>query len=125
MADRKLYSLYIDLFENGHRVDIPDLSEDERTAICLEIEDLWTDQYLFDAHRNDFVVGLSPDEDMLYLVHRTGGHQAAFPADCGIREITVGAPKVNQQTLKLIGDRIPLRLAGYPGRRVEVMFSDV
>lgn len=125
MTDRKLYSLYIDLYENGSLKEIADLSSDERDAICAEIEDLWMDQYCFQAYQNEFVVGISPEEDMLYLVYRKEGQPSYLPVDCGIREITIGAPKINQKTLKLIGDRIPLRLPGYPGRRYEVIFSDV
>ena len=125
MTDRKLYSLYIDLYENGSLKEIADLSSDERDAICAEIEDLWMDQYCFQAHTNEFVVGVSPEEDMLYLVYRKEGQPSYLPLDCGIREITIGAPKINQTTLKLVGDRIPLRLPGYPARRYEVMFSDV
>ena len=123
MTDRRLYSLYIDLYENGHLRDIRDLTEDERDAISVEIEDLWMDHYRFDAHKCDFRVGTS--EDMMYIVYYEDGYHCAMPHDCGIREITIGAPKINQQTLKLVGDRIPLRLPGYPGRRYEVIFSDV
>lgn len=123
MTDRKLYSLYIDLYENGQLKDIRDLTEDERDAICMEIEDLWMDHYRYDAHKCEFRVGTS--EDMMYIVYYEDGHHRALPGDCEIRELTIGAPKINQQTLKLVGDRIPLRLPGYPARRLEVMFSDV
>jgi len=125
MTPHKIYSLYVDLYENGSLTNIADLTPNERDAICAEIEELWMDHYRFEAHRREFIAGVSHDEDMLYLIARENGCQCAFPADCEIRELTIGAPKVNQQTLKLMGDRIPLRLAGYPGRRLEVMFSDV
>lgn len=125
MTDHKLYALYIDLYENGSLKDIRDFSETERDAICMELEDLWMDQYLFEAHKSCFVVGLNHEEDTIYLIYKEGSQQRALPGDCLIREVTVGAPKVNQETLKLVGDRIPLRLPGYPARRLEVLFSDV
>lgn len=125
MASRKLYSLYVDLFENGFLKDIRDFTEDQRDAIYAEIEELWMDHYRFEAHRNEFIIGLNREEDAVYLLYRKDGQQAAFPDDCMLREITVGAPKVNQETLKLIGDRIPLRLPGYPATRVYVQFADV
>jgi hypothetical protein len=125
MASRKLYSLYVDLFENGFLKDIRDFTDDQRDAIYAEIEDLWMDHYRFEAHRNEFIIGLNREEDAVYLLYRKDGQQAAFPDDCMVREITVGAPKVNQETLKLIGDRIPLRLPGYPATRVYVQFADV
>jgi hypothetical protein len=125
MASRKLYSLYVDLFENGFLKDIRDFTDDQRDAIYAEIEELWMDHYRFEAHRNEFIIGLNREEDAVYLLYRKDGQQAAFPDDCMLREITVGAPKVNQETLKLIGDRIPLRLPGYPATRVYVQFADV
>lgn len=125
MASRKLYSLYVDLFENGFLKDIRDFTDDQRDAIYAEIEALWMDHYRFEAHRNEFIIGLNREEDAVYLLYRKDGQQAAFPDDCMVREITVGAPKVNQETLKLIGDRIPLRLPGYPATRVYVQFADV
>jgi hypothetical protein len=125
MASRKLYSLYVDLFENGFLKDIRDFTDDQRDAIYAEIEELWMDHYRFEAHRNEFIIGLNREEDAVYLLYRKDGQQAAFPDDCMVREITVGAPKVNQETLKLIGDRIPLRLPGYPATRVYVQFADV
>lgn len=125
MTDRKLYSLYIDLYENGQLKDIRDLTEDERDALCAEVEELWMDHYRFEAHRCEFVTGLGDEADILYLLYRKDGVLAAFPEDCRIREVTLGAPKVNERTLKLVGDRIPLRLPGYPLRRYEVQFSDV
>jgi hypothetical protein len=125
MAAHKIYSLYVDVYENGHRKEVADLTQDERDALCLEIEDLWMDHYRFEAHRREFIVGINHDEDMLYLITKDRGAQCAFPDDCMLREITLGAPKVNQQTLKLMGDRIPIRMPGYPGRRLEVQFSDV
>ena len=125
MASRKLYSLYVDLFENGFLKDIRDFTDDQRDAIYAEIEDLWMDHYRFEAHRNEFIIGLNREEDAVYLLYRKDGQQAAFPDDCMLREITVGAPKVNQETLKLIGDRIPLRLPGYPATRVYGQFADV
>jgi hypothetical protein len=125
MTPRKLYSLYVDLYENGALKEVADFTPNERYAICAELEELWTDHYRFETHRREFLAGLNPEEDALYLLARENGRPSAFPEDCDLREITVGAPKVNQQTLKLIGDRIPLRLPGYPGRRLEVMFSDV
>jgi hypothetical protein len=125
MASRKLYSLYVDLFENGFLKDIRDFTDDQRDAIYAEIEELWMDHYRFEAHRNEFIIGLNREEDAVYLLYRKDGQQSAFPDDCMLREITVGAPKVNQETLKLIGDRIPLRLPGYPATRVYVQFADV
>jgi hypothetical protein len=125
MASRKLYSLYVDLFENGFLKDIRDFTDDQRDAIYAEIEELWMDHYRFEAHRNEFIIGLNREEDAVYLLYRKDGQQAAFPDDCMVREITVGAPKVNQETLKLVGDRIPLRLPGYPATRVYVQFADV
>lgn len=122
MTDRKLYTLYIDLYENGALKESGEFTQEERDAICAEIEELWTEQYRFETHRSEFVVGMSAEGDSLYLIYRKDGQAAAFPNDCGIREVTVGAPKVNEKTLFLIGDRIPIRL---PGRRVHVMFSDV
>jgi hypothetical protein len=126
MASRKLFSLFVDVFENGARMEVGDLTEDERDAICAEIEELWMDHYRFEAHRREFIAALShEDEDIIYLLARENGRPSAFPPDWDIREVTIGAPKVNEQTLKLVGDRIPLRLPGYPGRRLEVQFSDV
>lgn len=118
----KIYSLYIDLYENGQLKDVRDFTPDERDAICAEIEDLWMEQYAFEAHTREFRVGMNSDEDLLYLVYYEHETMRALPPDCGYREITIGAPKVNQKTLKLVGDRIPLRL---PGRRLEAVFSDV
>ena len=125
MAARKIYSLYIDLFDNGFQTDIRDFAPEVRDAIYAEIEELWMDHYRFEAHRNEFIVGVNHDEDMLYLLYRKDGIPAAFPEDCAIREVTIGAPKVNQQTLKLMGDRIPLRIPGYPTHRILAQFSDV
>jgi hypothetical protein len=125
MASRKLYSLYVDIYVNGALKELDDFTEDQRDALCAEIEELWMDHYRFDAHTREFIAGRTREEDMLYLIHRIDGIQAAFPEDCWIREVTVGAPKVNEQTLKLLGDRIPLRLAGYPELRLAVQFSDI
>lgn len=125
MTDRRLYSLYVDVYENGALKDIRDFTEEDRALLCIEIEDLWADHYRFLPRTHRFVVGLTSDHDVLYLIYQEDGYHSAFPNDCEIREITIGAPKVNQQTLKLIGDRIPMELPGYPGRRLEVMFSDI
>lgn len=125
MTDRKLYCLYIDLYENGSLKDIRDLTSDERYAICAEIEDIWMEQYCFHAYRDEFIVGLNRDEDTMYLLYRKNGETTHLPLDCDLREVTIGAPKVNEQTLKLVGDRIPLRLRGYPARRYDVLFSDI
>lgn len=125
MTSRALYSLYIDLYENGHLKDIRDFTEDERDAICMEIEDLWMDQYRYDTRKCEFRVGMNPDGDMLYLVSYEDAYHCSLPGDCMIREVTIGAPKVNEETLKLVGDRIPLRLPGFPLRRLHVQFSDV
>jgi hypothetical protein len=124
MATRKVYTLYVDLYENGQLKELGDLSEDEMNAISAEVEELWMDSYQFESNR-EFLVALNPEEDILYLITRVEGVSAAFPDDCMLREVTIGAPKVNEQTLKLIGDRIPLRLPGYPGRRIEVMVTDI
>jgi len=89
MASRKLYSLYVDLFENGFLKDIRDFTDDQRDAIYAEIEELWMDHYRFEAHRNEFIIGLNREEDAVYLLYRKDGQQAAFPDDCMLREITV------------------------------------
>ena len=53
------------------------------------------------------------------------GHHRALPNDCMEREVTIGAPKVNEQTLRLVGDRIPIRVPGFEETRITVIFSDV
>ena len=126
MATHKFYSFYVDVYENGARKEIGDLTDDERDAICMEIEELWMDHYRFEAHHREFIAALSrEDDDIIYLLTRDNGRPCAFPEDCTIREVTVGAPGVNEKTLKLVGDRIPIRMPGYPGRRFKVQFSDV
>jgi hypothetical protein len=125
MEHRKTYQLYADLYENGRKVNIRDFDADEQTAILSELEDLWMDTYCFQAHKREFIAAISHEEDDIYLCATENGIQSAFPDDCMRREVTMGAPKVNEQTLKLVGDRIPLRLPGYPARRFEVLFSDI
>lgn len=125
MESHKTYTLYADLYENGRKVSLCDLDENEQTAILSDLEDLWMDTYCFQAHMREFIARVGRDDDDIYLYVTEHGRQTAFPDDCLIRELTIGAPKVNEQTLKLVGDRIPLRLPGYPARRLEVMFSDV
>ena len=125
MEPRKTYQLYADLFENGRKVNIRDLDEDEQNAILYELEDLWMDAYRYNAHKCGFYAAISRDEDDIYLYYREDAYQRPMPDDCLTREITIGAPKVNEETLKLVGDRIPLRLPGYPARRLEVLFSDI
>lgn len=122
MESRKTYQLYADLFENGRKIDIRDLSEDEQTAVLYELEDMWMDTYCFQAHLREFIAAISRDDEDVYLCAMEDGIQSAFPEDCMFREITIGAPKINERTLKLVGDRIPLRL---PARRLEVLFSDI
>jgi hypothetical protein len=125
MEPRKTYQLYADLFENGRKVNIHDLDEDTQGAVLYELEDLWMNAYCFQAHLREFIAAIGREEDDVYLCVMEDGVQSAFPDDCLTREITIGAPKVNEQTLKLVGDRIPLRLPGYPARRLEVLFSDI
>lgn len=125
MEPRKTYTLYADLFENGREVNIRDLDDNEQTAILSELEDLWMDTYRFQAHLREFIAAIGREEGDVYLCAMEDGIQSAFPDDCLIRELTIGAPKVNEQTLRLVGDRIPLRLPGYPARRFEVLFSDI
>jgi hypothetical protein len=122
MEPHKTYQLYADLFENGRKIDIRDLSGDEQTAVLCELEDMWMDTYCFQAHLREFIASISRDDEDVYLCAMEGGIQTAFPDDCMLREITIGAPKINERTLKLVGDRIPLRL---PARRLEVLFSDI
>jgi hypothetical protein len=122
MTTRKLYSLYVDLYENGSLKDVRDFTDEERDAICMEIEEIWVDHYRFETHRRDFVATIGHDDDIIYLIAYENGRQCAFPEDCTLREITIGAPKKNEQTLRLMGDRIPLRI---PGRRMSVIFSDI
>lgn len=125
METRKTYTLYADLYENGRKMRLHDLNVDEQSAILSELEDLWMDTYCFQAHLREFIAAISREDDDVYLCVMENGVQAAFPDDCLTRELTIGAPKVNEQTLKLVGDRIPLRLPGYPARRFEVLFSDI
>lgn len=117
-----LYYLYVDLYENGAQTSITDFTADERDVICMEIEELWMDTYLFRPHTREFIAALNQDEDDLFLYATENGLRSALPSDCRNREVTIGAPKINEQTLKLVGDRIPIRV---PGRRLEVMFSDI
>lgn len=124
MTTRKLYTLYVDLYENGQLIDSRDLSENERIAVFCELEEVWLDMYRFESDR-DFIATFGTEEDILYFLTQVNGVSAPFPADCMLREVTIGAPKVNEQTLKLVGDRIPLRLPGYPGRRIEAIFTDI
>lgn len=125
MATHKTYQLYADLFENGRKVTLYDLSEDERDAVLCEIEDLWMDIYHYTAHRQEFVAVPSQDDEDIYLLLKEDGFHTHLPLDCLTRELTIGAPKINERTLKLVGDRIPLRLPGFPARRIEVLFSDL
>jgi hypothetical protein len=125
MEPRKTYQLYADLYENGRKVNIRDLNVDEQNVILSELEEIWMDTYCFQAHLREFIAAISRDEDDVYLCAMEDGVQSAFPDDCLTRELTIGAPKINEQTLKLVGDRIPLRLSGYPARRLEVLFSDI
>jgi hypothetical protein len=125
METRKTYTLYADLYENGRKIDIRDLNVDEQTAILSELEDLWMDTYCFQAHLREFIAAIGRDEEDIYLCAMEDGVQSAFPDDCLTRELTIGAPKINEQTLKLVGDRIPLRLPGSPAHRFEVLFSDI
>jgi hypothetical protein len=125
MEPHKTYQLYADLYENGRKINFRDLSEDEQTAVICELEDLWMDAYAYDAYKCQFIATPSRDDDDIYLYYREDGYQRAMPDDCLTRELTIGAPKINEETLKLVGDRIPLRLPGYPARRFEVLFSDI
>jgi hypothetical protein len=125
MEPRKTYHLYADLYENGRKLNIRDLDADEQNAVLYELEDLWMDTYQYDAYKCSFRAAVSRDDDDIYVYYEKEGYPSAMPEDCLTRELTIGAPKVNEQTLQLVGDRIPLRLPGYPGRRLEVLFSDI
>lgn len=125
MESRAIYQLYVDVFENGVEKDIRDFTEEQKSALCDELEELWMEQYRYDWHKCCFVVSINRDEDMLYLTYMENGCHRALPEDCMIREVTVGAPKVNEQTLRLVGDRIPIRLPGFDDTRITVLFSDI
>lgn len=125
METWKTYQLYADLYENGSKLNLRDLSEDEQTAVLYELEEIWMDAYRYDIQTCEFIAALSREDDDIYLYFQKNGIHHAMPNDCLTREMTIGAPKVNEQTLKLVGDRIPLRLPGYPARRMEVLFSDI
>lgn len=125
MESRNVYHLYVDVFENGVAKDIRDFTEEQKSALCEELEELWMEQYRYDWHKCCFVASINRDEDMLYLYYMERGCHRAMPEDCMERELTLGAPKGNEQTLRLVGDRIPIRVSGFEDNRITVMFSDV
>lgn len=122
MADRKTYLLYVDVFENGQRKDVRDFSSQTLEALCMAVEDLWSPTY---HSKREFVAFPGDDSDHLYLVYYEKGIQAPFPADWAERTITVGAPKINERLLNLVGDRIPIGGERLGWNRIEVQFSDV
>jgi hypothetical protein len=117
MTDRTLFCLYVDIYENGSWKDLRDVPRETITALCQAIESLWNPTY---HSQREFTALPNEEGDILYLLYLEGGRTAAFPKDLETREITVGAPG---KTLKLVGDRIPIKVPGLS--RVDVQFSDV
>ena len=122
MTDRNIYCLFVDLFENGQRKDVRDLPKQTLDALCMAVEDLWSPTY---HSKREYIAFPSDDGDHLYLVYYDHGIQSAFPSNWADRTVTVGAPKVNERTLNLVGDRIPVGGGRLGWTRLEVQFSDV
>lgn len=122
MTTHRIYSLYVDVFENGRETDLRDLSPQTREALKAGIEELWRPTF---NSTQEFKVFENQEGDMLHVVFYQNGIQAAIPEDWVDREVAFGAPGVNEQILKLIGDRLPLLIPGYGWDRIEVQFSDV
>ena len=118
----RMYSLYVDVFENGHETDIRDLPRSQLEALKDAIRELWSPTF---NSTQEFKVFENQDGDMLHLVFYQNGIQSAIPEDWVDREIAFGAPGVNEQILKLVGDRLPIRMPGFGWGRIEVQFSDV
>lgn len=117
MNDRKIFCLYVDVYVNGSWKNLQDVPEDGLFAICEAIEDLWNPTY---HSRREYSALPNEERDIIYLVYLEDGASTPFPAGTSEREITVGAPG---KTLKLVGDRIPIKVLGTD--RIHVQFSDV
>ena len=65
MESRAVYHLYVDIFENGVEKDIRDFTEEQKSALCEELEELWMEQYRYDWHTCCFVASINREEDML------------------------------------------------------------
>ncbi len=118
----RMYSLYVDVFENGFERDIRDLPHDQLEALKDAIRELWSPTF---NSTQEFKVFENQEGDMLHVVFYQNGIQSAIPEDWVDREIAFGAPGVNEHILKLIGDRLPIRMPGFGWGRIEVQFSDV
>ena len=122
MTDRTIYSLYVDIFENGFEKDLRDFTSSQRRALIAAIEELWSPTL---HSKRKFMACENPDGDMLHLVFYENGIQAAFPEEWMSREVVTGAPFKNEQFHALVGDRIPLTVEGFGANRIQVQFADV
>jgi len=118
----RMYSLYVDVFENGYETDIRDLPPQQLEALKDAVRELWSPTF---NSTQEFKVFENEDGDMLHVVFYVNGVQTAIPEDWVDREIAFGAPGVNEHILKLVGDRLPIRMPGFGWGRIEVQFSDV
>ena len=91
-------------------------------ALKDAIQELWAPTF---NSTQEFRVFENQEGDMLHVVFYQNGIQSAIPEDWVDREMAFGAPGVNEEILRLIGDRIPVRLPGYGWGRIQVQFSDV
>ena len=122
MTDRTIYSLYVDLFENGFEKDLRDFSAEQRAALKAAIQELWSPTL---HSKREFVAMENQDGDLLHLIYYENGIQAPFPQEWMTREVVTGAPFKNEQFHKLVGDRIPLLVEGFGPHRIQVQFADV
>ena len=122
MTTHRMYSLYVDVFENGFERNIRDLSPEQLEALKDAIQDLWSPTF---NSTQEFKVFENQEGDMLHVVFYQNGIQSAIPDDWVDREVAFGAPGLNERILKLIGDRLPIRMPGFGWGRIEVQFSDV
>ena len=118
----RIYSLYVDVFYNGFETDIRDLPKPQLEALKDAIRELWSPTF---NSTQEFKVFENQEGDLLHLVFYEKGIQSAIPDDWIDREVAFGAPGVNEQILKLVGDRLPIRMPGFGWDRIEVQFSDV
>ena len=122
MTTHRMYSLYVDVFENGFERDIRDFPRSQLEALKDAIQELWGPTF---NSTQEFRVFENQEGDMLHVVFYQNGIQAAIPEDWVDREVAFGAPGVNEEILRLIGDRLPIRMPGFGWGRIQVQFSDV
>ena len=114
--------LRVTIYHNGCEANYYELySDDERSRLRKAIEDLWTPTY--NSNCKFFLCDhISDGRAQPVIYYGVGDDIEDIPKEWMNKTYRFGAPGVNERTLKLVGDRIPIDMGQSTLEKIEVMF---